>query len=227
MKSYLCLFFFSCEGRVCLCQFSLSILCGSQHSSIFVYWVTSGELCCNAPLSLLSHWNVYLSCWFRFKVCKSDWMSDTYCFDSKNKNSKKKNSNDKSSVNVFLSSQLSLQASQVTFIPFCWWFHFCQWRMKLFILTHGTFQLFYLYFPITNSVAIRRELFLSLSNIKHTHKKWEINNSYDSGAWFEMGKEMFWAKGLFLQEFHTPVIFAFTKPIFFFPWHLVEKLERL
>ena len=77
------------------------------------------------------------------------------------------------------------------------------------------FTIFYLYFPITNSVAMCRELFLSQSNIKHTHKKWEINNSYHSGAWFEMGKQMFWTKRLFLQEFHTPVIFPFTKPIFF------------
>ena len=105
-------------------------------------------------------------------VSQIEWGTPTALI-AKTKNSKKKNCNDKSTVNVFLSSQLSLQASQVTFIPFCWWFLFWQWSMQLFILTHGTFQLFYRYFPISNSVAMLRELFLSQSNIKHTQ---EIRN---------------------------------------------------
>lgn len=198
-----------------------SILCGSfiylrvlSLSSCIELQVGNSAATHRYPFSLIKMCTCHVDLDLQF-VSQIQWVIPTALIE-KTKNSKKKNSNDKLTVNVFLSSQLSLQASQVTFIPFCWWFHFCQWSMQLFILTHGTFQLFYLYFPITNYVAMCRELFLSQSNIKHTHEKWEINNSYHSGAWFEMGKQMFWTKGLFLQEFHTPVIFPFTKPIFFF-----------
>jgi len=185
------------EGFVCVdFLFQFSVVLNIHLSSCIELLVGNSAATHCYPLSFIKMCTCHVDLDLQF-VSQIEWVIPTALI-AKTKNSKKKNSNDKSTVNVFLSSQLSLQASQVTFISFCWWFHFCQWSMQLFILTHGTFQLFYLYFPITNSVAMCRELFLSESNIKHTHKKWEINNSYDTGAWFEMGKQMFWAKGLFL-----------------------------